>query len=280
MRRVNKTTKKIGKKLPFWTKWATFIIGTLSLIISIVVIIVTLLTLREIRTQRIKTSQPELRLIPQPLNIICRIDNLTMDKYEPDFDLLTYNKELDSSVIEFFHNPITHKKTNHWYTLWDQGNQFKMPVYNIGQGMAIDVKVEYELDTIYFLNFFNKYKALNNQDSIFIKDKCFYFTNKNQINFIFEFNKPYEFPFISMLSQTKDTAKITIPAAYFKLIGIRHTLIYCYTSDFSKTKKKYPDLDKFGLITDFPPFYVILKYSDINGVNYIRRFECKPIVKA
>lgn len=261
-----------GKELPYWTKW-------LNLFISLILILITLWTLFEIKTQRIKSSQPELRLFAQPFNMVGRIDNI-WSQITPRFNILTYNHSIDSNTISYAIDLKTNKKINQWYTLLDMGNKFNMPIFNIGQGTALDIKVQFEFDTTFFLSFFNKYKnVLNNPDTIFKKDNIIYLINEEDTSFLKEFADPQEFQFIQVHSQSSDTARITLPFVYFQLIALRHQLICNYSSIFLEGKEDiYPELNDIALPFNIPPCFVTLKYFDINGKYYIRKFECKPIV--
>jgi hypothetical protein len=233
--------------LPRNAQWLKMIFEGLIALGGIVSLIFTCSTLKEVKRQRIKLYEPELRINSAPFNMICKIR--LRDSLGIYFTLLTYNENFDSSLLIYPTNIITHKKIDDWETWGDQANVFSLPIVNVGHGVALDVTIKYSIDTNYFLDLFNKYsKLMVLIDSAFIKKGHFILTQGSDTTDYYDFNTTKDLQFIPDISSTSESYGIHLPSTYFRLMPI--DLNYYFTEILLKIfiRKNYQNLFKKSLI--------------------------------
>lgn len=183
------------------------------------------------------------------------------------FELLTYNQKFDSSILIFPEDIKTHKKIKDWWT-FDRANLFSIPVYNIGQGAALDISVKFAIDTTYFLKLLNRYsEIMENIDSAFIKQGKFILTHGNDTAELNDIDKTQNIQFIPDMSKTSNTFDIHFPSTYFKLLTYREILLETYQTFSDVLAYKYPELNILNLDKALPPITVILEYKDVNDIS-------------
>jgi len=257
-------TKK-NDDLPKWTKWAKLIFDTSILLFSLIAILLTKATLNEIKEQRIKAYEPEIRMFRNDFkmnSIIRNTDNLNSPI---NFSSYTYTQIFDSSVFEIA------KNTDKRFATWFKCNTFYLPLMNIGQGAAMDMEYRFSLDTGYFIDFFNHYISyLPKLDTFITAENKFAFLKSSDTIFFENHSKPLNIlQYVPPYTNNQDTFKINLPISYFRLLSLRS---YIYA------KVPPDDIYKGVSITQFhqeiPKINIDFNYKDINGLSYNTAYEC------
>jgi hypothetical protein len=205
-------------------------------------------TLKEMQTQRIKSYEPELVIEPNvPIQFYARINERTIEIY-------TFNTETDTNHVGFI------KDVPFGFYQRTEPNDCKIPLINIGLGVAKNINLRWSFDTIAFLNFYNDTLKLfdfiksitTNNNKIYINDTRI--DNTKVVTFI---------KFISSNEQD-NSQSFTLPEIYIKLWSLME---FCSVHSVGTDKMKYT----FNHYR--PPLYLSIDYMDVNNKKYYKKFK-------
>ena len=178
---------------------------------------------------------------------------------------------------------IHRNKWNFWFT--DKFcNEFYFVPVNVGNGVALNVKYKYKIDTLFYVKYINKFKfALNSLDTFYVSKGTFFMGYKKEMRPFVDFNKPDEIPFLLNYSKDLESLKIKLPETWLELISLQDYLSFIASSlyihadvdsmsSFSRDSIKRLYKDRY-YDEDCPPISLEISYEDINKQRYTKSFN-------
>jgi hypothetical protein len=228
------------------------------------------------------------------LGTIIEMRNSRISSEKPDIILENCNQNGFMNIqFNFKDNKSSWKLTNEQYNI-QTGKYDTLPFsafrfYNVGLGVARNVKVSYQFDLEKFIKYLSTIKG---NDSIrFVLGKnnedLAIYGNSSLSSLIVLYGNPLGsddnvFQIVPYSSNTTPLIK-QIPHLYFDLIRFSFLLEhkYCWKTeivkvdslnccDTFKTKKLINDIFKADY---FPPLFIIIKYDDISKRHYLKKFK-------
>lgn len=296
--------KPYGYNVKLFFKFITGV-GSLGTFIAV---IITYLTLAEIRQQRIIGNKPELTIIPRvPINILAKIElkeytstgdsSIHQIKKGTKMDIFkgittyTFNDKINTDHIKV-NDSLSRKSFNFmrlkdWKFLnYNQLNDFQFSVYNIGNGVAKNVNLQWSFDTIKMEQEFHE-KADNSiiyKGMIHSRGQIFIATPKDTVKLLSNDIKDIK-AFILSGDKDRNKMEFKIPETYIKLWSLRVAIIYFSNSMMYQSiimsptiMKDHEGLYPFHNIDEnleslWPWLYLKVTYMDINENHYEKKFK-------
>ncbi len=253
---------------------ASDLIALISAIATIIAVIVSMLTLLYLNGQFKTSIQPELMVNNEKAIFI-------IERYSTNGFIDYYTANLDNEKLNL--DSINWKEK-----IGPESNSFNFNIFNIGSGVAKNIQLNWEYDTLKIIDIFNNNKPFEFIDTIMYNNNVITICNKKDTNYYWELPQELrpKINFILPYSNINKSEGCRLPYLYLKLYSIYRIMKFSKSHNFNEAeeiKDKFPDLKLKICYTDisnnkYEKNYVIhikdmMLAGDINKLKMTKEIE-------